>query len=303
MIKKNEFKSGYVALLGKPNVGKSTLLNYFLKQKLSIVCAKPQTTRQNILGIVNTDSCQIIFVDTPGVHHPKDVLGKNMLKQAVYAGNDADQTLVLLDAVSGITANDRMIFKIVKDRQKHSCLSWTAVLFNKIDLVKKNFALPLIDICRKELKADAYIPISARTGCNLDLVLENIIEHLPAGSAYYPLEQLTDKNERYIIAELIREQALEFCLEEVPHCVAVTVEAYQQRAGRKMLIRANIFVERSSQKMIIIGKNGAMLKQIGTAARQQIEDFLDQKIYLQLWVKVHTNWRKDKNFLEKLKST
>lgn len=299
-MKEKNFKSGFVALLGKPNVGKSTLLNYFLEEKLSIVSPKPQTTRDSILGICSKANCQIIFVDTPGVHTPKNKLGRHMVNAAKEASSQADEILVVIDASAGITKEDYQIFNLLKIKEEILKSRWVAVLINKIDLVKRQEILPLIDLCQKEIDFSDYIPISAKTGENLEIVQKKIIELLPEGPAYYPAEQLTDKNERFIVAELIREQALNFCHEEVPYSVAVEVETFKESNNRKTLIQATIYVERSSQKAIIIGKEGQMLKKIGSAARIEIEQFLDKPVFLELWVKVHANWRKDEHFLRQL---
>lgn len=299
MVRK-DFKSGYVALLGKPNVGKSTILNYFLKEKLSIISKKPQTTRDSILGILSGNDYQIIFVDTPGIHKPKTKLGEHMVSLAMKAGNEADEVIVVVDASTGITGVDRKIFQLLKTKKNSNTYTWFAVIINKVDLIRKQKLLSIIDICRQDLVFDEYIPVSAQTGYNLDFVLKKIKQMLPVGPAYYPQEQLTDKSQRYIIAETIREQLLDLCHEEIPHSVAVKVNAVKDTPGRKTLVQATIFLERNTQKGIVLGKDGQMLKKIGTAARRNIEQFLDKKIYLELWVKVHKNWRKNEAFLKSL---
>ncbi|MBI4846865.1 MAG: GTPase Era [Candidatus Omnitrophica bacterium] len=301
MDKKQEFKSGYVALFGKPNVGKSTLLNYFLKEKLSIVSEKPQTTRDAMAGIFTDDNHQIIFVDTPGVHCPKSKLGEYMLKSAIAAQKDADELIVIVDAFDGITAQDKQVFELVKERYAEKIkYSWAALLINKIDMVSKEKLFPLLDLCRKELNVNEYIPVSAKTGENLDFVFDKIKQMLPIGPQYYPCDQLSDKNERYIVAELIREEALNLYQQEIPHSIAVEINEFKERANRKIFIQATIFLERPSQKMILIGRNGRMLKKTGSLARQQIEKFLGKEVYLELWVKVYPKWRKDEEFLKRL---
>ncbi|MBU4479078.1 MAG: GTPase Era [Candidatus Omnitrophica bacterium] len=299
-MKKDEFKSGYAAVLGRPNVGKSTLVNYLLKENISIVSDKPQTTRDSIIAILSGEDYQVILVDTPGIHAPRTKLGEYMVSSAFESGKDADERIVIVDAPAGITAEDRSLFSMLKKENSTAAYTWTAVLINKIDMVSKQDILPVIDACRREIECDDYIPVSALTGENLDLVLRRIVERLPPGPAYYPPEQLTDKSERFIVGELIREQALLLCRQEVPHAVAVEVDTFKEDAGRKVLIQATIFLERQTQKGIIIGHNGRMLKQIGICARKKIEEFLQKSVYLQLWVKVQENWRKDDIFLRRL---
>ncbi|MBU4306078.1 MAG: GTPase Era [Candidatus Omnitrophica bacterium] len=299
-MKKDEFKSGYAAVLGRPNVGKSTLVNYLLKENISIVSDKPQTTRDSIIAILSGEDYQVILVDTPGIHAPRTKLGEYMVSSAFESGKDADERIVIVDAPAGITAEDRSLFSMLKKENSTAAYTWTAVLINKIDMVSKQDILPVIDACRREIKCDDYIPVSALTGENLDLVLRRIVERLPPGPAYYPPEQLTDKSERFIVGELIREQSLLLCRQEVPHAVAVEVDTFKEDAGRKVLIQATIFLERQTQKGIIIGHNGRMLKQIGICARKKIEEFLQKSVYLQLWVKVQENWRKDDIFLRRL---
>jgi len=294
------FKSGYVAILGKPNVGKSTLINYFLKEKLSIITEKPQTTRNSILGIYSEKKYQIIFVDTPGMHKARTALGKHMNISAIESGLDADIILVLVDAGKGIQKNDREIFKLLNSKKLLEKACFTAVLINKIDTVKANDLLPIVEACRGLVHVDEYVPISAATGENCDMVLEYIKKALPVGPAYFPADQLTDKNERFIVAELIREQALELTREEVPHSIAVEVKKFQDNPGRKTLIQADIYLERKSQKGIVIGKSAQMLKQIGAAARKEIEVFLQRPVFLELCVKVHVDWRKDEKFIKRL---
>ncbi len=300
MKENKKFKSGYVALLGKPNVGKSTLLNHFLEEKLAIVTEKPQTTRDAILGIFTQNNCQVIFVDTPGMHKPRTQLGSHMLRTAISAGVDADVVIVIIDALSGITAADRHIFRMIESKKVLKGCRWSAVLINKTDAIKKEDLLPLMKQCTNFPEFDEYIPVSALTGVNCGQVLDKIIKALPTGPAYYPKEQLTDRNERFVVAELIREAVLKLCREEVPHSVAVEVENFKDNPGRKTLIQATVFLERQAQKKIVIGKSGRMLKNIGTGARREIESFLGRQVYLELRVRIHDNWRKDGVFLRRL---
>lgn len=300
MKKNKNFKSGYVALIGKPNVGKSTLLNCFLAQKLSIISDKPQTTRDAILGILSDAQSQIIFVDTPGVHKPITNLGEHMVKSAIGAVEDADIVVLIIDAVTGITKADQHIFQTLKEKKiAENCL-WTAVLINKIDLIPKNDLLVLLEACSRQIAFNDFIPVSGKTGENCDLVLKKIKQSLPQGPEYYPADQLTDRNERFVVAELIREQVLRLCREEIPHSVAVEVHTFADNPNRKTLIQATIFLERDAQKKIVIGSQGKMLKDIGSFARTNIEEFIGRRVYLELWVKVQDNWRKDENFLKRL---
>lgn len=300
MQENKKFKSGYVAILGKPNVGKSTLLNYFLGEKLAIVSEKPQTTRDVIRGILTQNDCQIIFVDTPGMHKPRTKLGSHMMCSAIGAVVDADIVIVVIDALSGITAADRHIFRMIESKKVLKDCRWSAVLINKTDAIKKEDMLPLMKQCADFPGFNEYIPVSALTGVNCPKVLDKIMKVLPNGPAYYPKEQLTDKSERFVVAELIREAVLKLCREEVPHSVAVEVENFKDNPGRKTLIQATVFLERQAQKKIVIGKSGIMLKTIGTAARKEIEVFLSRPIYLELRVKIQENWRKDGAFLQRL---
>ena len=300
-MKKNKYKSGFVALLGKPNVGKSTLLNSFLRETLAIISHKPQTTRDAIRGILTSDEHQVIFVDTPGVHIPKTKLGENMVRLASEASQDADVIIVLVDAKTGINSEDKEIFRLLNNKDIDNKV--VMVFISKVDLITKEEVLPIISCCRRELNAvniAEFIPISSISGENLDIALEKIIEYLPEGPQYYPEDELTDRNERYIISELIREQVLEQYQEEIPHSVAVLVEDMKDSEGRKTYIEATIFVERESQKGIIVGSGGNMLKKIGSFSRAEVEKLLGRPIFLKLWVKVQKNWRKDEAFLKRM---
>ncbi len=298
--KEPEFKSGYAALLGRPNVGKSSILNFFLREKIAIISEKPQTTRENILGIYNEKNAQIIFVDTPGLHKPKTKLGVHMQNSARAAAEDVDVLLIIVDASSGMTSRDLEMFRSPSLKIRSGQYRWVCVLANKVDKMDKKGILLFLDRCAKEMPADDYIPVSAKTGFNLDLVLNKIKDKILPGPAYYPADQLTDKNERFVVSELIREQALKLTRQEVPHAVAVMIEKFKDDPGKKTVIAANIFVEQDSQKKIIIGRGGQMLKKIGTASRIKVENLLGRKIFLELWVKVHKNWRKDEAFLKQL---
>lgn len=290
------FKSGYVAIIGKPNVGKSTVLNYLVGEKVAIVTEKPETTRDKISGILTRDDAQIIFVDTPGIHKPRNLLGKHMTRLAKESLLEVDLIVFILDITSGITDEDKIIFSLLKDAKKPAIL-----LINKIDLVSKSLALPLIDEASKSYEFKEIIPTSATKGDNMDVLLEKIIEYLPEGPKYFSDEQLTDKTERFMVGEMVREKALELTRQEVPYSLAVLVEEFKERPKKKLIyIRATIFVERPSQKKIIVGHKGQMLKDIGESARKDIEDFLKKRVYLDLWVKVYENWRRDPQALKTL---
>lgn len=290
------FKSGYVAIIGKPNVGKSAILNYLVGEKVAIVTERPETTRDKISGILTRDDAQIIFVDTPGIHKPRNLLGKHMTRLAKESLLEVDLVVFILDITSGITNEDKIIFGLIQDAKKPAIL-----LINKVDLVSRSLALPLIDEASKIYDFREIIPTSATRGDNMDVLLKKTIEYLPAGPKYFSDEQYTDKTERFMVSEMVREKALELTHQEVPHSIAVLVEEFKERPKKKLIyIRATIFVERTSQKKIIIGHRGQMLKNIGEAARKDMEDFFKKRVYLDLWVKVYENWRKDPQALKML---
>ncbi len=292
----DNFKAGLVAVVGKPNVGKSTLINRYLGEKISIISPKPQTTRNRILAILNQDNYQIIFVDTPGIHEPKHLLGKYMVREAESSLEDADVILVMLDATTGIEPEDRHLLELVSEYEKKKTL-----VVNKIDAINKPELLPILDEVRKIAEFDEYIPISALEGENTDLLLQKIVEFLPQSPPLYPQDQLSDKPQKFHVAELIREKILENTYEEIPHSVAVVVDEFKEREEKNLIyIKAIIYVERPSQKKIIIGHDGKMLKKIGTKARMEIERFLGRRVFLDLWVKVYEKWRRDSMALNRL---
>lgn len=295
MTAKNDFKSGFVAIIGRPNVGKSTVLNRLVGAKVAIVTEKPETTRNRIQGILTRPDAQVIFVDTPGIHKPINLLGKRMTKSASDLLLEVDLVVFMLDMTKGITPEDKTIFDLVKESKKPAIL-----VINKVDLKSKALALPLIDEASKLYDFKEIIPTSATIGDNMDILLKNVIGNLPVGPKYFPDDQITDKSERFMAGEIVREKALELTREEVPHSIAVLVEEFKERPKRVAYIRAVIFVERPSQKKIIVGHGGGMLKSIGAAARREIERSLKRHIYLELWVKVYENWRKDPKALKEL---
>lgn len=289
----SKFKFGYVALIGKPNVGKSTLLNAILGEKISIVTEKPQTTRNRILGIKNLPVAQIVFVDTPGIHKPKHRLGEFMVKQSYEAIEFVDLVVLIVEPVEP-TEPDLKIIERLRSRATPVILS-----INKIDRVPKPILLPLIETYSDIFPFKEIIPISALKQDGVDRLVNVIVEYLPEGERLYPEDMITDQAERFLVSEFIREKIIESTEDEVPYSVAVEVERWEE-TGRLIKIQANILVEREGQKLIIIGKKGERIKEIGTKARLEIERFLGSKVYLELWVKVRKNWRKSDSILRSL---
>lgn len=280
------YKSGFVSIIGRPNVGKSSLMNYVLKQKIAISSDKPQTTRQKILGLYTTEEMQIIFTDTPGIHKPKHKLGEYMIGEATAAMEDVDVILYLIDGTSTFGSGEQFIINQIKDR---SCPVF--LLINKIDMLSAEDILPLIDLYKDKMDFQEIIPISAVKGTNVERLLEVVKAYLPEGPQYYPEDMVTDQPERAIIGELIREKVLYLTREEVPHAVAVEVTTVKERENGNFYVEAVIYVERDSQKGIIIGKKGQMLRDIGSKARVDIEELLEGKVFLELRVKVRSDWR------------
>lgn len=290
-------KSGFVAIIGKPNVGKSTLLNRLAGQKIAIVSNKPQTTRTAIKGIINLENAQIIFTDTPGIHKPQNKLGEKMSETVEEATEGVDLMLYLIEATDkGIgTANEFILKKIKEAKAK------TILVINKVDLVKKENLLGLMDAYSKEYDFAAIIPISAREDDGIDVLLNKVVELLPEGPVYYPEDEWTDQTERQIIEETIREKALKSLEDEIPHGIAVEVESMKKREDKELYdIEATIYCEKKSHKGIIIGKEGSVLKVIGERAREDIEKMLDCQVNLQLWVKVKEGWRDDEAKLNQI---
>lgn len=292
--KHENFKAGYVAILGYPNAGKSTLLNQFLKYKLSIVSRKPQTTRKKVLGILTLKKAQIVFIDTPGLLDPKYNLQQIMSNYITNAVEDADVLLYLVDA-SRVkkTTPELMQFlaKVVKP---------VVLAINKIDLIEKGKLLPIISRFDKEIKFSAVVPISALQDDGLDRLCDEIIRLLPYCPPYFPIDYLTDQQERFFVSEIIREKIFELYSEEIPYSTHVQIEDFKERAGRKDYIVAIIYVEKNSQKGIIIGREGRALKKIGQLARTEIENFLGRPAYLELFVKVLDDWRRKDSKLKEL---
>jgi GTP-binding protein Era len=286
------FRSGFVSILGRPNAGKSTLLNALVGGKLAIVSEKPQTTRTSIEGVLNLENAQIVFVDTPGIHKSTTLLNQRMMGTVRAAVEDRDVLLYLADALAAFTPEDAQALDALKKVSPP-----TFLLLTKIDrLQDKRQLLPLIERYKAVREFDEYIPISAVTGEGLDRVREAILAQLKEGPAYFPPDYLTDQPERFLAAELIRERVLRETRQEVPHAVAVVVEQWQEKA-RLLRISATIYVERPGQKAILIGAKGAYLKKIGTLARQEMETMFQRKIFLELFVKVQKDWRQNPEFL------
>lgn len=287
------FKSGFVTLIGRPNVGKSTLLNKIIGQKITIISDKAQTTRNKIQGIYTTDDAQIVFIDTPGIHKPKHKLGRFMVDSAISTINEVDVVLFVVNVSEKIGPGDRFIIEKLAQTNTPVFL-----ILNQIDQVHPNDLLPIIDTYQEEYKFAEIIPTSALVGQNVEELLKTIKSYLPDGPQFYPEDQISDHPEYFIISELIREKVLELTREEVPHSVAVVTDKVERNEDGKVHIYASIIIERKSQKGIIIGKGGKMLKQIGTKARKDIEKLLGDKIYLELWVKVQSDWRNKPQRLE-----
>lgn len=293
----NNFKSGYVSVIGRPNVGKSTLLNAIIGEKISAISSKPQTTRQNITFIHTDDVAQIIFLDTPGIQKPKNKLGEFMLTESKEGIEDSDVITYIVDTSKRIGKAERSIIDLLKEYKGKLPI---ILLINKVDTIKKEELLEIISMYAEEDIFDDIIPISAMKNDGVDIYLESLKKYLKPGPMYYPEDMITDKNERFIVAEIIREKGLMYLNEEVPHGLAISIEKFKKREDKNIYdIDANIYVERDSHKGILIGKGGSMLKRIGTEAREEAERLLDAKVNLQIWVKVEKNWRDRDNLVKR----
>ncbi|GAA0457594.1 GTPase Era [Alkalibacillus silvisoli] len=282
-----QFHSGFIAIIGRPNVGKSTFMNRVIGEKIAIMSDKPQTTRNKIQGVVTTDEAQFVFIDTPGIHKPKHRLGDFMVKSAIDTLNEVDVIMFMVNADEGYGKGDEFIIEKLKQVSNPVVL-----VINKIDQVHPDQLLPIIDTYREKLDFDEIVPISALEGNNTDHLLDVLTKKLPEGPQYYPEDQITDHPERFIISELVREKVLHHTHEEIPHSIAVVIDSIKSREEKDIIdVQATIIVERKSQKGIIIGKQGKMLKQIGTEARKDIEALLGSGVFLELWVKVQKDWR------------
>ena len=287
------FNSGFVAIVGRPNVGKSTFMNYVLGQKIAIMSDKAQTTRNKIQGVYTKDDAQIVFLDTPGIHKPKHELGEFMVKSAYSALKEVDAVLFMVNVSEKRGPGDDFIIEKLKGIKTPIFL-----VLNKIDLVTPEVLLERVESYKDALDFAGVFPISVLQGNNVNDLMEGLINALPEGPQYYPADQITDHPEYFVVSELIREKILQLTQEEIPHSVAVTVDKMQKDEFDKVHVYANIIVERKSQKGIIIGKGGRLLKEIGTRARRDIQQLLGNKVYLELWVKVEKDWRKRKSNLQ-----
>ena len=287
------FRSGFIAIVGRPNVGKSTFMNYVLGQKIAIMSDKAQTTRNKIQGVYTKDDAQIVFLDTPGIHKPKHELGEFMVKSAYSALKEVDAVLFMVNVSEKRGPGDDFIIEKLKGIKTPIFL-----VLNKIDLVTPEVLLERVESYKDALDFAGVFPISVLQGNNVNELMEGLINALPEGPQYYPADQITDHPEYFVVSELIREKILQLTQEEIPHSVAVTVDKMQKDELDKVHVYANIIVERKSQKGIIIGKGGRLLKEIGTRARRDIQQLLGNKVYLELWVKVEKDWRKRKSNLQ-----
>lgn len=292
-----KFKSGFVAIIGRPNVGKSTLINKLVGERVSIISSKPQTTRNSIKCIYSSDDFQIIFIDTPGIHKPKHKLGEYMVKSATESLKGVDVVVAVFDCSTGIGSGDMYIIDIAKEVKVPVIL-----VLNKIDKIGKTALEQIVaSLSIHEDYFDSIIPISAKEGNNMEELIKEVVKCMPEGPLYFPSNMYTDMPEKFIISELIREKILELTSEEVPHGTAVEVFSMKEREDHSVIdIEATIYCEKDSHKGIIIGKQGSMLKEIGTKARTDIEALLDCKVNLQLWVKTKKNWRDSNSFLRAL---
>lgn len=289
-----KFHSGFVSLIGRPNVGKSTLMNLLIGEKISIISSKPQTTRNKIQTILTTDNMQVIFVDTPGIHKAKSKLGDYMVKSAETSLNDVDIVLYLVEPYEKIKESDKAILERLQKVETPVFL-----VINKIDTIEKPELLKVIESYSKEYNFAEIIPLSALKGKNQETLLENIEKYLPEGPKYFPEDMITDQPEKQIVSEIIREKALYLLQDEIPHGIAVEITSMKHRKNKDIMdIDAIIYCERDSHKGIIIGKQGSMLKKIGSNARRDIQRFLGSQINLQIWIKVKKDWR-DSDFLLK----
>jgi GTPase len=293
MTDNKNFRSGFISIVGRPNVGKSTLLNALLGEKIAITSDKPQTTRNKIIGIVNQQNAQLVFMDTPGIHKPMHKMNEAMVKTALATYSEVDVILMLVEATEKPGGGDRFIIETLSQVKTPVFL-----LINKVDLIKKDALLPLIQEYSTLYNFAEIIPVSALKK-DLGELLDNVLKRLPMGPKYFPDDQLTDQPERFVVAEMIREKVFELTKDEIPYSTAVVIEEMKEEPEITR-ITAIIYVERDSQKGILIGKGGAMLKQIGTLARHDAEKLLGAKIFLQLWVKVKKGWREDDRMLKNI---
>ncbi|QHE62212.1 GTPase Era [Rossellomorea vietnamensis] len=286
-ISNTEYKSGFISIIGRPNVGKSTFLNRVIGQKIAIMSDKPQTTRNKVQGVYTTDYAQMIFIDTPGIHKPKHKLGDFMMKIAQNTLKEVDVILFMVNVEEGLGKGDHFIIEKLKGVKTPVYL-----ILNKIDQIHPDALLPMIQQYNDLFPFAATVPISALEGNNVDQLLQLLKDQLPEGPQFYPADQITDHPERFIVSELIREKVLHLTREEIPHSIAVVIDKMERKEEKDLIdVIATIIVERDSQKGIVIGKQGSMLKEVGKRSRVDIENLLGSKVYLELWVKVQKDWR------------
>jgi GTPase len=290
------FKSGFISILGRPNVGKSTLFNRILGDRIAIVAERPQTTRNRILGIKNVEGGQFIFMDTPGIHEGRSELNRRMVSTAITSGRDSDVLLFMIEASSPLVEKDRQMTESLRGSKGVPFL-----VINKIDLVKKENLLPIIDQYQRLHPFQAIIPISAITGEGVNILLDEILKVLPESPRYYPEDMITDQTERFLVSEIIRGKVIQQSYQEIPYSTAVTIEEFKERPEKDLVvIKGTVHVERDSQKKILIGKGGQKLRKIGEAARKEVEALLGTKVFLELWVDVEKNWTRDPRALNRL---
>ena len=289
-------KAGFISLLGRPNAGKSTLLNHFVGQKLAIVSDKPQTTRHRIVGVKNVEGAQLVFIDTPGIHKPVHRMNRRMVDAALDTLREVDVVVLVVDVTAPPGAGDQFVVDLVERSQAPAVLA-----LNKVDLIRKPKLLPLIDRYAQARRFRAIVPISALSGDGVATLTDEIVNALPEGDPLYPKEYLTDQTERTLAAELIREKVLRHTREELPYSTAVVIDQFEDAVDDKPTrIFASILVDQESQKPIVVGKGGEMIKRIGTEARQDLEEMLGGRVYLDLHVKVRQDWREDDRLLDEM---
>jgi len=290
------FKSGFISILGRPNVGKSTLFNRLLGDKIAIIAEKPQTTRNRILGIKHVERGQLIFMDTPGIHPGRSELNQRMVRTAIVSGREADVLLFLIEAVSPLVEKDQ---KMIESLRGSNGIPFLVI--NKMDLVKRKNLLPIIDQYQRLHPFKEILPVSAMTGEGMDILMDEILKVLPESPPYYPEDMITDQTERFWVSERIREKVIHQTYQEIPYSTAVTIEEFKEHSEKNLvIIKATIHVERDSQKKILIGKGGEKMKRIGEAARKEVEAFLGTRVFLELWVTVERNWTQNPKALDRL---
>jgi GTP-binding protein Era len=290
------FKSGFATIVGRPNVGKSTLLNKLVGEKIAIMSDKPQTTRKQMQCIVTGEDYQIVFIDTPGIHKPRHKLGEFMVNEAESTLPEVDVILFVIECDTKIGPGDEYIINKLKEVKTPVIL-----VINKVDTIKKDEVFKVIEVYKDKLNFKSVIPISALMGDGINLIIDEIKKIVPEGPKYYPDDMITDQTERQVVAEIIREKVLHLIQDEIPHGIAVEILSMKERSNKELMdIEANIYCEKDSHKGILIGKNGSMLKRIGELSRNDIERFLGLKVFLKLWVKVKDDWRNSENMLKNL---